>query len=195
MSSIAVTCPGAIRTKNKRKSMKNTWQTVAWKKAAKEFIKGKSCEWCGSTDKLLPHHPYQNAKDGVYPDLYLSGCIVVCNKCHFMYHRRHKKLCPVCRRNYRHLDTEMCYPCWLEANPGIVKAREKALAEQKEKNRQFTLARNAKLRAIKNKHPCRFHRIRGVCGKSPINSQCPFSPRKAPVLCKGKGFEARKVAT
>jgi hypothetical protein len=173
-----VTCPQTRAAKNRRKTMSATWKTVAWKKAAKEFVAGKSCEWCGSKEKLLPHHPYQNAKDGVYPDLYLSGCVVVCNKCHFMYHRRHKKICPVCHKNYRHLDTDMCYECWLKANPGIVAAREKALAEQRERNRQFKLARNATLRAKRDKHPCKFHRIRGVCGKSMIGSQCTFSPRK-----------------
>lgn len=68
MTDHSVSCPQARSTKNRRKSMSKTWQTIAWKKAAKDFVTGQVCEWCGSKDKLLPHHPYQNAKDGVYPD-------------------------------------------------------------------------------------------------------------------------------
>ncbi len=183
MTSIAVTCPQTVRATNHRKSMAATWQTKAWKEAVAAFIAGKTCEWCGSTDRLLAHHPYQNVKDGVYADLYLSGCIVVCNKCHFMYHRRHKKLCPVCKKNYRHLDTDMCYECWLAANPGIVEAREKVLAEQKEQRKQASKDQAAKLRAKRNKHPCRHHRVRGICGISMIGIRCPYSPRKAATGC------------
>ena len=37
--------------------MTDTWQSKEWKSKAAEFIKGKSCEWCGSTENLVPHHP------------------------------------------------------------------------------------------------------------------------------------------
>jgi len=126
------TNPGATRTKNHRKTMAQTWKTKQWKEEVKKFVEGKTCEWCGSTEKLLAHHPYQDTKDGIYSNLYLSGCIVVCSKCHFMYHRRHKKICPLCKTGWRHLDTEMCYACYLKANPEIVSARKVVIQARKD---------------------------------------------------------------
>lgn len=37
--------------------MRRPWQTPAWKKRRAEFLKGKSCEWCGSEKELVIHHP------------------------------------------------------------------------------------------------------------------------------------------
>jgi len=179
----ATTCPQAIRTKNRRRTMKQTWQTVSWKNAVSAFIAGKSCEWCGSKEALLAHHPYQDTKDGVYPDLYLSGCVCVCNKCHFMYHRRHKKICEVCHVNYRHLDTEMCYPCWLKANPAIVAARKKSARELKAQRDAEREVRNAKTRAAKRRHPCKSRMISGRCQRSAIGSRCQYAPTKAEGKC------------
>lgn len=190
MTDNSVSCPAARATENRRTTMSKTWQTVQWKKDVATFIAGKSCEWCGSDVDLLAHHPYQNAKDGAYSDLYLSGCIVLCNKCHFMYHRRHKRICPVCKIGWRHLDTEMCYECHLKAHPGLselITARKEKIEME---NRQRKNDRNAKNRAIKKKHPCRFNRIGGRCGKSLIGMRCPFAPTKAK-NCPG-GFEVKK---
>ena len=191
MTDHSVSCPAARRTKNHRTTMSKTWQTVQWKANVASFIADKSCEWCGSDKDLLAHHPYQNVKDGAYSDLYLSGCIVLCNKCHFMYHRRHKRICQVCKVGWRHLDTEMCYECHLKAHPGLVEEIAARKEKREEEDRQYRNARNAKNRAAKRKHPCRWHRIRGVCGKSMINSQCPFAPTKAQKGCHG-GFEMKK---
>ena len=144
------TNPGAIRTKNHRKTMAQTWQTKQWKEDVKKFTEGKTCEWCGSTEKLIAHHPYQDTKDGIYSDLYLSGCVVLCSKCHFMYHRRHRKICPICKTEWRHLDTDMCKACYLKANPGIVEAREKAKQAGKDLIKKLRDAENERQRAAYN---------------------------------------------
>jgi len=179
----STSCPAARATKNHRTTMSKMWQTQQWKKDVAAFIAGKSCEWCGSGKELLAHHPYQNVKDGAYSDLYLSGCIVLCNKCHFMYHRRHKRICPVCNVGWRHLDTDRCYECHLKAHPGL----SEEIAARKEKraveDRQYKNARNAKNRAAKRKHPCRFNRIGGRCGRSVIGSRCQYARTKAEAGC------------
>ena len=36
--------------------MTKPWQTAIWKKKRDEFLKGKSCEWCGSEKNLVIHH-------------------------------------------------------------------------------------------------------------------------------------------
>jgi len=177
------TCPQARRTANRRKTMKSTWQTKAWKQAVQEFVKGKKCEWCGSTEGLLAHHPYQDTKDGIYPNLYLSGCIVLCSTCHFMYHRRHKKRCPVCGTGWRHLDTDMCYECWKKANPDVVREREQFALLEKANRKALNDQRNARLRAAKRRHPCTFRTVTGKCTKSSFGARCPYAATKAMEHC------------
>ena len=191
MTDHSVSNPQARRTENRRTTMSKTWQTAQWKKDVAAFVEGKSCEWCGSDKDLLAHHPYQNVKDGVYSDLYLSGCIVLCNTCHFMYHRRHKRRCPVCKVGWRHLDTEMCYECHLKAHPGLMEEITARKEKRAEEARQQKAARNAKNRERKRKHPCKFNRIGGRCGKSMIGVRCRFAPTKAQKNCHG-GFEMKK---
>jgi ribosomal protein L37AE/L43A len=36
--------------------MVNLYATKKWRKLRGELIEGKTCEWCGSTEKLAPHH-------------------------------------------------------------------------------------------------------------------------------------------
>ena len=50
-------------------------------------------------------------------------------------------------------------------------------------DRQYRKARNTKLRAIKKKHPCRFNRIGGRCGRSVIGSRCQYARTKAEAGC------------
>jgi hypothetical protein len=186
-----VTCPEAVRTKNRRHNKKSkVYTSKSWKDKVAEFVKGKSCEWCGSKEKLLAHHPYRDTPDAIYEDLYLSGCVVLCNTCHFMFHRRHKKKCPVCGERWMDLDVDMCYACHLKANPGLAeKIQERE--ERKEADRKQILKIRADMRkALKKKHPCTHHRIGGKCGISQIGSRCTFSPTKAEKQCgdfKAKG--------
>jgi len=188
-----VSNPQEIRTKNRRKTMSKTWKTKQWKEDSKLYCEGKSCEWCGhkngdvwineKTGKeyithLIPHHPYQDTKDGVYSDLELCGCIVVCTKCHFMYHRRHKKLCPVCHIGWRHLDTDMCHECWKRANPDIVKQREIVRETNEQKDREFKKDQATKRRVIKRDFPCIFRGIEQKCRCKP-GTICGYSKTKA----------------
>lgn len=183
MTDGSCTCPEARRTKNRRTSKSKTYSTQKWKNDVKAFTAGKTCEWCGSTEKLLAHHPYMDTPDGVYSDLYLSGCIVLCSTCHFMFHRRHKKRCPVCKTGWMPLDVEMCYPCNLKANPEKAAAIEAEKERREIEDRQYKKERSDKNRARKKKHPCKFNRIGGRCGKSVLGSRCQYAPTKAMKMC------------
>lgn len=185
------TCPQARRTKTRRCKKSKIYPSKSWKEKSAAFIAGKKCEWCGSTEKLLVHHPYRDTPDAIYEDLYLSGCIVLCNTCHFMFHRRHKKKCPICHENWMDLDVDRCFSCHLKENPGLAEKIQEQ-AERKEQNRKKQNDdRNAKNRAAKAKHPCTFHRIGGRCGRSPIGSRCRYAPTKAAKMCI-EGFKAKK---
>ena len=175
--------PQARRTKSRRTNKSKIHASKEWKEASAAFVAGKSCEWCGSKEHLLAHHPYRDTPDAIYPDLYLSGCIVLCNTCHFMFHRRHKKKCPICREHWMDLDVDRCYSCHLKANPGLAKtiqerAEQKEIDRKKEKDLQ-----KAKRKAIMNAHPCRFHGIAQKCRLSVIGSRCRFSKTKALKEC------------
>ena len=186
----SVSCPQARRTKTRRTRKGKVYQSKEWKEKVVAFISGKSCEWCGSTEHLLAHHPYRDTPDAIYEDLYLSGCIVLCNTCHFMFHLRHKKRCPVCHENWMDLDVEMCYTCHLKAHPGLWELTQEK-AEQKEADRKARLrAASEKRRATKARHPCKRHRVGGKCGLSVVGARCAYSPTKAPRKCgdfEGKG--------
>jgi len=195
MSDHSVSCPQTRRTKNRRITKTKIHASKEWKEAVKAFIYGKSCEWCGSKEKLLPHHPFQDTPNEIYGDLYLSGCIPVCSKCHFMYERRHKQLCPRCKTRWMPLKgVETCRECDLELHPQ--KRQEQAIRKEGvlESRRLYNADQAAKRKAKARKHPCKFHRVRGVCGKSMIGSQCQYSPRKAPKNACGH-YKSRKVAT
>jgi hypothetical protein len=177
-----VTNPQARRTKKRRTKKSKVYQKKEWKASVEKFVAGKNCEWCGSTEKLLAHHPYRDTPDGIYEDLYLSGCIVLCNTCHFMFHRRHKRRCRVCGTGWHDLDVEMCYACYLKSHPGEQAAREVRAAEfelRKQRAKEDRAEKAKKDRQKKVAHPCTFHRIGGKCGKSAIGSRCTFSKTKA----------------
>jgi hypothetical protein len=192
MTDGSVSCPQARRTKNRRHKKGKVYQSKEWKEKVGAFITGKSCEWCGSKEHLLAHHPYRDTPDAIYEDLYLSGCIVLCNTCHFMFHRRHKKKCPVCRENWMDLDVDRCYTCHLKDHPELV-SEIAHRAEVQERDRKARLEAAAeKRRTLKKKHPCRSHRIGGKCGLSAIGSRCTYSPTKALKIC--PDFVAKKGA-
>ena len=41
--------------------MPEPWRSKEWKKRRASLIQGKTCEWCGSTEDLSPHHPTRYA--------------------------------------------------------------------------------------------------------------------------------------
>jgi hypothetical protein len=104
-----------------------------------------------------------------------------------MFHRRHKKRCPVCKVGWMPLDTEICYACNLKATPGKAEAIATERERREVEDRQRKKDRATKRLAKKVKHPCKSHRIGGVCALSPIDSRCTFSRTKAlkpvPVGC------------
>ena len=97
--------------KTRRKKLNKTWQSKEWKEKRLAFINGRGCSWCGSKEYLTVHHPYRSAygKD-LYIDFYLSGCVVLCRKCHSALHVG-KTLCE-CKKHYRPFDADMCFPCY-----------------------------------------------------------------------------------
>jgi len=92
------------------------WQISGWKKARKEFLKGKSCERCGSEEKLVVHHP--QARYSLSDEQYesLEGAVALCKRCHFSLHRG-LVLCEVCRKNYRRSNREKCWRCFRKSLP------------------------------------------------------------------------------
>lgn len=95
-------------------SSANTWRTQEWQEASAKFVKDKKCEWCGTTENLVPHHPKK--KGGYTREEYLSfeGCIVLCSKCNFM-ENKDFKLCPNCKKKYfkpKRGREPMCFTCF-----------------------------------------------------------------------------------
>lgn len=130
-------CPEEIAKINRRKKLKSIYQSKEWKNAVKEFTKGKKCSWCGSEEKLTAHHPYMESyKNGTYADLYLSACVVLCNRCHFAVHHS-LLLCRVCGKKYHRLGADMCRDCFNREHPEIVEAKKKKEEEYKALQKKF----------------------------------------------------------
>lgn len=141
--------PQNRRITNRKKLLKKIWQTPAWKKAVKEFIKGKTCQWCGSTIRLTAHHPYRSSlDDDTYMNLYLSGCIVLCNSCHYAVHHS-LVLCPVCKKHYMRLGADQCYGCFILKHPEVAMAAEMAKERRKRERREYA---KKKRQEYKEKH-------------------------------------------
>jgi len=137
---------------NRRKNLKKTYQSKEWKANVKAFIAGKKCEWCGTTEKLLAHHPYlESYKDGTYSDLYLSGCIVLCNRCHFSLHKG-LTLCRKCKLHYHGVGADVCRICYLAEHPEIVEAKKKKEQEKKALLKKLRDEQKAKAKAWKKEH-------------------------------------------
>ena len=176
----SVTCPQKTRTKNRRKTKAQIYASKSWKDNKAQFVEGKVCVWCGSTEKLLPHHPYKNTPDGIYEDLYLSECIVLCGSCHFRLEKRHEIQCPVCKENWMPIDPaiDRCFKCHLKANPG----KAEAIAAEKERrevaDRQYKKGKADTRKKDKSDFPCNFRRVEQGCSKYP-GVKCGYSKTKA----------------
>jgi hypothetical protein len=100
--------------------MSSTWQTKEWKEKAAEFVKDKTCAWCGTTENLVPHHPKK--KGGYSREEYLSleGCIPLCKQCNFMEDKGYK-LCPKCKKKYykpKRGREPLCWNCFSQTPLG-----------------------------------------------------------------------------
>jgi len=182
MTDHSVSCPAARATKGRRKGLNRVWSTKEHKATVKAFCEGKTCQWCGSRDKLTAHHPYIESYKGCYTDLELSGCFVLCNRCHFSLHKG-LILCPVCKKHYHRVGAEMCKECFLKKHPEIVARRIAFYNELAASRKAIKDARNAKNRAAKRKHPCKSRTISGRCQRSAIGSRCTYAPTKAEAGC------------
>lgn len=144
-----------IQTTTRRKNPKKKWSGKEWKAKRLAFIKdrGGKCEWCGSTEKLTVHHPQRNAYgDQVYMDLYLSGCVLLCNRCHKAIHsglvlceREHDDG----KNHYRWHDADMCGYCFLKEHPEIVEKAAEAKREKRKRQRELRKSQAAKVKQWK----------------------------------------------
>jgi len=210
MSSIAVTCPGTIRTFTRRATLRR-WQKSPRFIAMKQehaLIPGAVCAHCGrkhgeqryernGDPKLTPKGKpaitsltINHMSELLYltEDLYLTWdpalmevCCTTCNG----WDRQGKEVCPVCKINPIRKDDPMgmCTACYLDAHPEVreqIKAGKEARLESK---RQYNAAQAAKRKAASRKHPCKNRRISGICKLSLIERRCPFSPTKAGKNC------------
>lgn len=106
--------PDADKSKKKGVTKSKPWQLSKWRKARQKFLTGKSCEWCGSREKLVVHHP--QARYSLSDEQYgsLEGAITLCKRCHFSLHRG-LVLCKVCKSNYHRPNREKCLHCFKES--------------------------------------------------------------------------------
>lgn len=150
--------PEITRTNTRRKNLKKKWTGKEWKIARETFIqeRGGKCEWCGSTERLTVHHPQRNGYgDQVYLNFYLSGCVLLCSRCHAALHAG-KVLCERehadGEKHYRWHDAEMCSYCFLQEHPEIKELAEIARAEKRKRQRELRKAQAAKVKNWKKEN-------------------------------------------
>jgi hypothetical protein len=119
---------------------------------------------------------------------------VCCNVCNWMFEKG-KKPCPDCLKkgvvSYIMWYEEECYPCYLEKHPDVLARINQTRIDQKHQLREIKDKKNAKNRAAKRAHPCRFHGYSQKCRFRP-GTICPHSPTKAEKNC--VDFERKKCA-
>lgn len=92
------------------------WALHEWKERRSELVQGKSCEWCGSKENLVAHHPQR--RNTLRNEAYMSleGTMILCNRCHLALHRG-MRLCPNCHKKYtRH---RLCVDCYSEIHSSL----------------------------------------------------------------------------
>ena len=99
------------------------WQTKAWREKRKLFLEGKSCEWCGASERLVIHHLTYLNPDGSsisseqYLDWENNEVVVLCRKCHTNYHKGKVK-CKVCGEHWHDPKYKFCWNCYIETPQG-----------------------------------------------------------------------------
>ena len=134
------------RVSNRRKGLNKIWKSKEWLVAKKKFLeKNPTCVWCGNKS-TVPHHPYQSSYgDSTYIDLYLSGAIAMCQRCHFSIHHN-LMLCPECKQHYMRLGADCCYGCYILKHPEIHEMREKKKEEIKKARREYAKKKREELK-------------------------------------------------
>ena len=136
------------RSNNRKKANRRLWQSARWRKKRKEFIhkSGEKCVWCGSTKYLTVHHPFLESYEDTetYLNFYLSGCIILCRRCHAATHRG-LVLCPRCKNHYvSPLYTE-CFNCLDSAVKDAILERQEVIKIRERKLRRKYYADKRKL--------------------------------------------------
>jgi hypothetical protein len=113
----------------------------------------------------------------------MEPCCTICNR----EYERGMKPCPKCLKagyvRYIKWYDEECTACYFREHPKEMKKAEAGRESFKASIRQHNKERADRQRKAKVKHPCRSHRIGGICGLSAIGSRCTFSPSKALKKC------------
>lgn len=137
-----ITNPDEIRTNNRRTELARIRKTKEYRDEVKRLTKGKSCIWCGTTEKLTIHHVSRtDYKDkGTYIAT-LSRGWVMCNRCHIYGLHKGRILCPVCKTHYT-VNTDKCWYCLSDEEKDEIKAKQrfwKALKKkwQRDQYRKF----------------------------------------------------------
>ena len=102
-------CPDELRTINRRKELARIRRTKEYRDIVEDCVRGRTCIWCGRSDKLTVHHV--SLQDYGSQRAYIEGLSrgwVMCNACHRAYHSG-RILCPICKERYTKYNT--CYQC------------------------------------------------------------------------------------
>ena len=209
MSSGSCTCPQALQPISHRKELRKGQRSTRFIQMREEHARapGIVCVHCGKAhgdqrydrrgnpkiddkgNNLLVNMTINHLFEYLYldEDLYLTWdpatmepCCTVCNG----WFRKGMEVCPVCKVNPVRIGEPMCSACYLDAHPELRQKIQDRKETAESKRRQINKGRAEKRRAMKIKHPCKFHRICGICGFSKIDSRCTFSRTKALKFCK-----------
>jgi hypothetical protein len=99
------------------------WQTKAWRDKRKGYLEDKKCEWCGTTERLVIHHPTYINPDGssISPEQYMdwenTKVQVLCRKCHTNYHKGRIR-CKVCKDHWHDPKYDSCWTCFIATPKG-----------------------------------------------------------------------------
>lgn len=145
--------------KTRRKNLKKKWTGKAWQEKRLAFIKqrGGKCEWCESIERLTVHHPQRNSYgDQVYMDFYLSGCVLLCARCHAALHAG-RVLCEGTHEDgenhYRWHDAEMCSYCFLKEHPEIIEKKRESARIKRKIQKGLRDKQKQSVQEWKDKHP------------------------------------------
>ncbi|WP_176722156.1 MULTISPECIES: hypothetical protein [Methanosarcina] len=81
--------------------------TMEWKEKRAKFLKGKTCEWCGSSDSLCIHIPIAFSPAQVSSEIYSAAY----TRFREVYRQRNHKFDPIPTGKHRHKS----YPSWHKA--------------------------------------------------------------------------------
>ena len=102
--------------------MRKPWQTKEWREKRAEFIKGKSCCWCGSTEYLTISHPNPHYRRTYDEYMSFKDVTVLCRRCAFAYDKG-MHLCQNCKKKYVPNQFDVCFDCLPSERKEAIKSR------------------------------------------------------------------------